>query len=189
MKKCEYMGCIKKIMEPVIFWWVLYVIFLIFYNLIDPITNLSMLITVIPTIIIASITWRLEKEREHEKKRRDIRLEYLINAYKQIALGVYRIPTTSKFCPDVLKEKNAEMQKGIEEAIAIIQLYGSEEEIELLHKAISNDQDLSDVLNELRNRLRTELKLESLKEENLVIKPYRLEDEWKAIKMYKNTSH
>lgn len=133
--------------------------------------------TILGSVLIVMWGWHKEKEKDREFKVR----EYLTNAYTKIAMGVQRIPTPSNFTPVELKEKNIKLQKDLEEAIAIIQLYGTENEIKLVHEIILNTPNFDSLLNLLRQRLRKEL---NLRKTNKDIKSYRLIVEKDAIKAY-----
>ncbi len=121
---------------------------------------------------IAIWTWNKGRENEQELKRRDIRLGYLINVYRQIAMGVARDPEN---------EKNFELQKNLEEAIAMIQLYGTKEEIDKLHLILGQNAPFDPLLKSLRNRLRKELNLELTDTDAI---PFRTAKELKGIQEF-----
>jgi hypothetical protein len=168
-------------MKKLIVITIIFIIILIFlialnrYNFIKvhELNAICTVVTLIGTLSIALCGWHLEKEKDRESKQRDIRLEYLINAYKQIAMGVKRDPNN---------DKNLAVQTGLEEAITIIQLYGTRDEIKELHKVLnSNILDFNDILQKLRDRLRKELELEYT---DSPIIPLRLQKEYEAINKY-----
>jgi len=116
--------------------------------------NWSLLITSVITIIGWVFGSYLNSKRDRENKLRDIKLTYLIDAYRKMAYSSQRTTNYEHFKFDM------------ESAISDIQLFGSKEQIELLNKAIVDlnkhkiglDADL--ILNNLRDELRKEINLE-----------------------------
>lgn len=117
--------------------------------------DFGLLITLIITALVAIAGWffthRFSLNREREAKRREMIVRYLINAWRML-------------------ESNAQRDKisnlEIESAIADIQLFGTNNQIELAHKVADNlvnesGANLNDLLETLRSNLRGELKLEA----------------------------
>lgn len=115
--------------------------------------------------------WIKNRKEEFKSIQRNKQLEFLEDSYKKIAMGVNRSPDN----PD-----NKKFQEALEEAVAVIQLYG---EKELIHSLINNFPNLDPVLNGLRNSLRKELSLEKV-EKNVF--PVRNINEEKEIKEYQD---
>ena len=86
-----------------------------------------------------------------KEKRRELILSYLIDAYKALENAAHR-----------------EIGEEIEKAIGTIQLFGTTKQIELARKftsdlAENNSANYNDLLYDLRNSLRKELKLDKYK--------------------------
>lgn len=91
----------------------------------------------------------MASKRELQSKKRDIRISYLIEAYRAIASSANRGPATSD-----------EQKYSIERAIEDIQLLGNKEQVEALNEMISRkEHDFTKILNLLRKELRGELNL------------------------------
>lgn len=94
----------------------------------------------------------LTSRREFNNKRREIRVQYLIQAYRSIASAANRQGTMTD-----------EQRLKIESAIEDIQLLGDEEQLKVLNNMISNrDNDFVKVLEILRNDLRQELDIKKV---------------------------
>lgn len=98
---------------------------------------------------------RLSVRRDRMNKRRDLRVQYLIEAYRRLENASNR---------DVLP---TEHERALESAIADIQLFGSPTQVELAKGfagqfARDKNASLDDLLAELRSDLRKELALESV---------------------------
>jgi len=102
------------------------------------------------------INW-FDSCRDRNNKLRDLKTEYLIDAYVKIASGA----GTNMYLND------PKYQEDFRSALINIQLFGSEKEIELIQNAINkktiNDSiyiiDLDPILFELRKSLRDELNI------------------------------
>lgn len=112
----------------------------------------------IPSILAAIITvgsWfvlhMLSKQRDQYNKRKELRIQYLIDAWRKLEFAAQR--------PDI------DVKEYLEQPIADIQLFGSAKQIELVRR-VGQDMstkhlaNLSELLTELRNDLRRELDLE-----------------------------
>ncbi|WP_198782804.1 hypothetical protein [Shewanella putrefaciens] len=90
--------------------------------------------------------------RDYQNKKREKRLDYLINAYRIIGSAAARKPNSEEF-------------KKLEEGFHDVQLFGSSEQLQLLNEIfISHSKtggaDLDPLLNSLRTELRNILGLE-----------------------------
>jgi hypothetical protein len=108
--------------------------------------------------VIVIIGWYvvhyLSARRDQTNKRRDLRVQYLIEAYRRLEYAGNR-PMTKEIGPD------------FEKAIADIQLFGTPKQVELAQSfahgfVAKGEHTLDPLLNELRKELRKELKLESV---------------------------
>ncbi len=127
--------------------------------------NTEILIPLMFTTVVAVIGWYvvhvLSSMRERNHKKQDIVVEYLISAWRRLE--------------NVAARKDFQISE-FESAIADIQLFGNDKQIELAIKA-SNEfaygksTDLGDLLESLRRELRKEMKL---KETSIKIKHLRI---------------
>ena len=126
--------------------------------------NWQLLVPLLVTTIVATLGWyvahALNSRRDRSNKRREIRVQYLIEAYRRLEAGTCRGPIHS-----------TEFGKGFESAIADIQLFGTSEHAHLardLATAIATRQDgasAGPLLLSLRDALRGELSLGALNAE------------------------
>jgi len=108
---------------------------------------------VIPSALVVAgwfiANW-LAARRELRNKKREVRVGYMIEAYRKIASAANRGPSTS----DVQKT-------AIESAVEDIQLLGNTEQMAELNKIItSGEADFTSVLDAIRRELREELDLD-----------------------------
>ncbi len=117
--------------------------------------NLQILVPLLITTFVAIVGWyvvhRFSVSRDVANKRRELRVQYLIEAYRRLEFAGNR-PLTK----DVAVE--------FERAVADIQLFGTPRQVELarvfaLGFAEKGTHPLDPLLNELRQDLREELKL------------------------------
>ena len=122
--------------------------------------NWGLLIPLLITTVTAVAGWlvahRMAAKRDQLNKRRDLRVQYLIDAYRKLESVSNR------------DENTAEWAEKLESAIADIQLFGSARQVALAQEFASNmaaDRAASaDVLlEELRKDLREELALEDVR--------------------------
>lgn len=120
--------------------------------------NLDLLLPLLITALITIVGWfvahQLNSWRDSINKRREKRIEYLINAYRNLAKAVHH--------PRVY-----EISDLVESALSDIQLFGTEEQIQkalIFMKEFTSSEgaDLEDLLNSLRVDLRRELKLSKI---------------------------
>jgi hypothetical protein len=116
-----------------------------------------MLTVLIPTVV-AVISWFvgswLAARRDRANKRRDLRVQYLVDAYRRLEAASHR-PLVPPYSSD------------LESAVADIQLFGSPIQVAdakkfALEMAELGQASLDDLLLSLRNDLRTELQLEEV---------------------------
>ena len=116
--------------------------------------NLELLWPLVITSIIAILGWftahLLSSNRERAAKRREMRVHYLLDAWRRLENASNRY-------------KNSR-SADLESAIADIQLLGSDRQISLAHKFVENFVEnkhalLDELLNDLRFDLRKELRL------------------------------
>ncbi|MGC2457045.1 MAG: hypothetical protein WA435_03510 [Gallionellaceae bacterium] len=106
--------------------------------------------------IVAILGWfaahQFNVYRDRANKRRDLRVQYLLEAYRRLEFAANR--------PEAGKEE----QDKFESALADIQLLGTEQQIEELMKFLaefnSSVASINPLLELLRSHLRRELKLE-----------------------------
>ena len=113
------------------------------------------------TAIIAIAGWfivhDLSVQRDINNKLRDLRIEYLINAYSRLANASMRMP-----------EPGSQYFRDMESAMADIQLFGTQSQIEQAKHFMDEFQktgkaSMDTLLNNLRNDLRKEMKLSDIK--------------------------
>lgn len=117
--------------------------------------NWDLLLPLVVTAAVAGVGWfvahRLSVARDRVARRRELRTEYLIEAFRRLAKSANR---------DVLHPYATE----IESALADIQLFGTPEQIDMAIVLIQDlveayDADSNPLLNSLRDELRKELGL------------------------------
>lgn len=119
--------------------------------------NWQLLLPLIVTTLIAILGWliahALTRKRDRANKLRDIRLQYLIEAYRRLGDAALRhLPSEPEYA------------QRLESALADIQLFGSISQVEKLKKmfedyAENEEGNLDEVINDLRDELRKELDL------------------------------
>jgi len=119
---------------------------------------MQLLLTLLIPTLVAVVSWFvgswLAARRDRENKRRELRLQYLIDAYRRLSNAAER-----NLAPPYAQE--------LESAVADIQLFGSAAQLVLLRQ-IANDQEQTGdwsksgrgLLTSLRDELRAELRLE-----------------------------
>ena len=126
-----------------------------------------MLTLLIPTVV-AIVSWFagswLSVRRDRANKRRDLRVQYLIEAYRRLATATNR------------KETDAAYFAGLDSALVDVQLFGSACQITAAQEfakqlAAQREAQLGNLLSSLRNDLRKELKLESVEGPIVVLRP------------------
>jgi hypothetical protein len=125
--------------------------------------NWQLLIPLLITTGVAILGWcvghALNARRDRNNKRREVRVQYLIEAYRGLEAGTCRGPI-----------HGTEFGKRFESAIADIQLFGTSEQARIakeLATAIATRQDnasATPLLLSLRNALRMELGLGEINE-------------------------
>jgi hypothetical protein len=94
-------------------------------------------------------------KRAKSSKKRELVLEYLINAFRVLGNEVSH------------RELNIERERNLENIVTDIQLFGSPKQVELakdLSKRMANEKfcGLDDIVNDLRDTLRSELGLKKV---------------------------
>lgn len=117
---------------------------------------LPLLVTTFVAIVGWIVAHRFTAKRDLDNKRRDLRVTFLIDAFRRIADAANRTEHA----------KNEHNQK-LESAISDIQLFGTKDQVELAHEfsiqiAMAGTSDLTKLLEALRADLRTELNLEQV---------------------------
>ena len=117
--------------------------------------NFDLLIPLLVTTTLAIIGWfvghHFTTKRDRENKQRDIRISYLIQAYRDLGMAASRPPNSEHF-------------KKLESAFHDIQLFGTPSQLHELHAATERwkslgGTDLNVLLSDLRADLRRELNL------------------------------
>ena len=114
---------------------------------------INALVGLISALIGAATVWLFESRRDRQSKRRDIRVSYLIEAYRGFESVCHRPPLG----PDGAKT--------LESALADIQLFGYPSQVELARKFVNEysaqkHADVDLLLADLRRDLRAELGIE-----------------------------
>jgi hypothetical protein len=119
--------------------------------------NLELLLPLLATSLVTIIGWyilhQLSKKRDSKNKKQELRISYLIEAWKKLEYAANR--------------KIFDKIEFIEKPIADIQLFGNKKQIELAQKiadeiATSGQCTLNELLIELRGDLREELNMEKV---------------------------
>jgi hypothetical protein len=120
--------------------------------------TLDLMVPLLITAVVAVVGWyaahRLSAKRDRANKRRELRVQYLIEAYRRLE-HVSNRPIDPEATTD------------FEQAIADIQLFGTPRQVSLSREfavqfARVGTHPLDPLLNDLRNTLRTELDLEPI---------------------------
>jgi hypothetical protein len=114
--------------------------------------NSENLLTIFITLILTSAGWYVAVRRDRLSKKRDLRTQYLIEAYRRLESAGNR------------SGPSPELEESLESAVADIQLFGSPEQLALskqfaLEFAASGRSSLDALLESLRTDLRRELEL------------------------------
>jgi hypothetical protein len=119
--------------------------------------NFQLLCPLLVTTIVAVAGWfvahRLGVVRERAAKRQDLRLQYILEAYRSLSIGLH------------WRTKDVSRSIAFDQALADIQLLGMPKQITLLHFFLdsiekSNSGDLGPLLQELRVELRNLMNME-----------------------------
>ena len=120
--------------------------------------NLELFLPLLVTAFVAIAGWfvahRFSTDRDRANKQRDIRVNYLIQAYRDIGMAAQRPPNSEQF-------------KKLESAFHDVQLFGTPAQLAKLQSAIvvwktDGGADMNDLLSDLRDDLRKELNLPKL---------------------------
>ncbi|MDO9537754.1 MAG: hypothetical protein Q7J68_05510 [Thermoplasmata archaeon] len=118
----------------------------------------------IVTIIVWYLSSRDLRKQDRENKKREIRLQFLIDAYRKIECAAGRNISY-----------DSEHAHNLESAVSDIQLFGSQKQAEFAQSsadkfASTGKMDNTDLLNELRRDLRAELDLEALQGKRTILR-------------------
>lgn len=123
--------------------------------------ELEFIIKVVSTVVVAAIGWVVAhyftSRRDLANKRREIKTEYLIEAYRKIDCAIEPTQYTREWC------------ESVQSAFSEIQLFGTKQQIVLAHEFAEmllsekkiNQNVLKQLLQDLRTSLRNELGLEN----------------------------
>ena len=114
-------------------------------------------VTILVTISGWCINNQMNIARDELNKLREIRLQYLIQTYRSLALAVQRKP-----------EAGSKYFRDMESAITDIQLFGTDKQIKGVEEFLKEFKEKSkgnvdSILKDLRNELRKELRLSNVK--------------------------
>ena len=110
--------------------------------------------SLLSALIVATgwiIAYRLNSRKDYTNKKREIRIQFLIEAYKAIAASANR------------EDMSVEEKKEFEAAIEQIQFLGTVRQVNLLVGGTST-RDFTPLLEELRKEVRKESKLDPVEE-------------------------
>ncbi|WP_268846595.1 hypothetical protein [Flavobacterium aestivum] len=119
--------------------------------------NLKLLIPLLITALVTIFGWYIvhlfSAKRDRKNKQRELRVNYLIEAWRKLEYASNR--------------KGVDAKEYVEKPIADIQLFGTKKQIELTIKianelAEKNGTNLIELLTELRQDLRKELNLQQI---------------------------
>lgn len=126
--------------------------------------NADVLIPLLVTSLITVVSWSaihfLSKQRDVLNKKKEIRIRYLIDAFRRL---------------ESASNKKVAINKDLESVMADIQLFGSKKQIKLAQKFISEmaeNQNSStlELLESLRDDLREELMLDKVSDKFLFLR-------------------
>jgi hypothetical protein len=133
---------------------------------------LSLLSSIAGGLVVAFVNHLMTRQREHEKKLADLRIQHLIESWRKIekASVVDRSPSS--------RDKMNSLYDGLEDAVANIMLLGTQEEVELARKfsrelAEKRTSSANELLNALRASLRAELGLKVVPDMNVFLRMSR----------------
>jgi hypothetical protein len=114
--------------------------------------NSGNLLAILITVALTSAGWYVAVRRDRLSKKRDLRTQYLIEAYRRLESAGNRV------------EPSFKSEEALESAVADIQLFGSQEQLRLskqfaLEFAEHGRSVLDPLLESLREDLRKELDL------------------------------
>lgn len=118
-------------------------------------------------VLVAAVGWPviywLDLRRDREAKRRDLRIQYLIDAWRSIEYLVNRQIIDDRF------------RETIEKALADVQLFGTPNQIQLAQDfarqySSNGTADIQPLLNDLRNELRRELRLKAARDDIIYLR-------------------
>lgn len=126
--------------------------------------NWQLLFPLLVTSIVTMVGWyiihHLARKRDFDNKKKEIRINYLIEAWRKLEYVANR-ETADR------AEAREKIIETIEQSIADIQLFGTSRQVDLVKTLLANLKEqhkvsLDDLLEELRQDLRKELRLEKI---------------------------
>jgi hypothetical protein len=115
-----------------------------------PVMSLTQLVVTVLSVLVAALLSHLfTRFRDRDNRRREQRIDYLVSAFRGLAKANHH-PRLHEIADD------------LEQAVVDIQLFGSPKQIELARRfatalGTTQEADMDDLLNELRDSLRQEL--------------------------------
>ena len=128
--------------------------------------NFSLLFPLIVTTIVAIASWyvvhRLSIDCDQRNKRRDLRIQYLIEAYRRLEGAAHRADLSA-------------FAREVESALTDVQLFGTERQVQLAHEfaeAMARDRTaaLDPLVANIRSELRSALRLEAVPDRIVVFR-------------------
>ena len=126
----------------------------------NPLVRWDLLIPLLISTFLAIVGWfivhLLNSKRDRINKKRDLKVQYLLEAYRKLETASNR--------------KDNSRLRDLESAVADIQLFGNARQIQLAQNfardfCTTKSAELSDLLGELRQDIRKELSLELVPKE------------------------
>ena len=136
----------------------------------DGSTNWEILISALIVVVGWFVVNALNARSDRKNKLRDVRIQYLIDAYRSLSdLSQRAIAPGAKYI------------QQIEAAVSDIQLFGTSSQIEKVKQMIDGYAktgigELDPLLNDLRNDLRSELKLKRMADNVIWLRPEGVPD-------------
>ena len=130
--------------------------------------NMQEIMAAIIGVLGSILAWYLSsrdlKKQDHDNKRREIRLQYLIDAYRALESSCHRN-----------HEPDNPYAITLESAIADVQLFGTDKQVRLaaeFAKSMANagEGTVEDLLDDLRSELRARLDLEPVLHKRMILR-------------------
>ena len=129
------------------------------------ISLLQVLISALVALLVVALTHGLTSYRDRQNQRSAQRIDYLISAYHAFT----KVSNNPRLY---------EVAEEVEQAVADVQIFGSPEQVRLVRQfaadlSSAGGASLNDLLIELRDSLRKELKAEPLASKHIWLRIYR----------------
>jgi hypothetical protein len=110
---------------------------------------MQLVVPVLAALVAAALAHLFTRVRDRENRRREQRIDYLVSAFRGLAKANHH-------------PRLYEVAEDVEQAVADIQLFGSPKQVQLARQfatalGTTQEADMDDLLNELRDSLRQEL--------------------------------